>query len=139
MTAIRPLTIATARFQNGIAIRQSGLTPVRITRGAPRFRLDYHYANLPELAPTRAQWNLPEAEFDRAYMAMCDQHGVDLLRRRFTEIAGGSAGVVLLCYEDLRKHGPNGCHRRVFARWWMRTVGEPVDELPEEDGRPRLF
>lgn len=131
------MQITTARYQNHSAIVASGLTPVRITLGAPRMRLPYAYGAMRELAPTRDIFHLPDDQFDRRYVEILEGVGVDRIRDRFADLAGDSPGLVLLCFEDLRVDGPNGCHRRVFARWWMARTGDLITELEETTGPPK--
>jgi hypothetical protein len=42
----------------------------------------------------------------------------------------GATGVVLLCYEDVRKPGER-CHRLQVAKWLGAHLGIAVSELPE--------
>ena len=62
--------IFTSRYQNA-AIASSGLVPIGITLGNPRFRLGYALAaNLRQLAPTRAMFHLTDrAAFEPARLA----------------------------------------------------------------------
>ena len=122
----------TARYSNP-RIPDSGLAPVRITVGFPRFRLRYSLAaTLRELAPDRAWLHIDDrAAFSALYCAKLDALGVDAIRRLLDEVrAAAGTDPVLLCFEDCRKPG-EWCHRLAFAEWWHERTGEPVLELDE--------
>ncbi|GAA0695337.1 hypothetical protein GCM10010193_57610 [Kitasatospora atroaurantiaca] len=122
------LTLFTARFQ---MFRPVQGTPVRITRGAPRFKLPYQLTHtVPELAPAAAYFNSPRPAFAAAYRADLTRLGAGQIAERLGGIAqqAGDHRLVLLCFEDLAK--PElWCHRRIFADWWSETTGDPVREL----------
>jgi hypothetical protein len=129
----RPLKVWTARYTNPtLAAHPAG--KVRITLGAPRFRLPYELAGtILELAPTWSMLHRPEQEFTEQYVSLLEQRGgIPFFGDRFAQVAA-AAGVdelVLLCYENLTKPGLF-CHRRVFAEWWLERSGRTVEELPE--------
>lgn len=109
---------------------------MRITLGAPRFKLPYALTHsVRELAPRREYLNRPEPEFTRVYRADLDQLGPVRIASRLREIANaeGDHRLVLLCFEDLAKPGL-WCHRRVFAAWWKDATGDEVRELSPMDG-----
>jgi hypothetical protein len=125
-------SVWTARYSNPV-LPDSGLVPVRISRGYPRFRLRYQIAGAaPELMPSREILGLEEeAPFESAFVYQLDASGVDSITERLASFSGlTETGVVLLCFEDLSKPGV-WCHRRIFARWWERRGGGSVPELPE--------
>jgi hypothetical protein len=132
--------VTTSRYQNHEGIMASGLTPVRITLGAPRMTLPYTFGTVMELAPSRKIFRLSDKAFDKAYPAQLDDHGLAFVTEQLTSIMVNhkSDGVVLLCYEDLRITGEYGCHRRLFADWWERHTGMPCPELPDHtEPKPR--
>lgn len=141
----RPLIIATSRYQNAAGILASGLAPVGVTRGNPRFRLGYSLAgSLSTLGATGPLAKIDdEAEFTPLYRARLDRTGIGWVRENLALIAerAGAPGVVLLCYEDLSR--PDlWCHRRILARWLEDHGMGPVDELavpPKGGGSPALF
>ncbi|MET9965295.1 hypothetical protein ABZZ80_05060 [Streptomyces sp. NPDC006356] len=105
--------------------------PVRITLSPPRWKLPYPLEHqVPELAPSRAYFGSARPEFEAAYRAQLDGHGVEVLAARFQRIAvtGSDLRLVLLCFEDLAKAG-EWCHRRMFAAWWQEKTGAQVREL----------
>jgi hypothetical protein len=113
------------------AIRTSGLIPVGISLGTPRFRLDYRVeARVRDLAPDRSWFNAAKEEFEELYRPKLDRFGTAHIRRLLEGIhfAHGSRGLVLLCFEDLRKPGAS-CHRRDFAAWWLEQIGQEIPEL----------
>lgn len=132
------MLVATSRYQAGDLIRASGLRPVGITRGSPRFDVPYR-ADLTyerRLAPER--WMLEalktepvesrHATFESRY---CDQlqhigyRGVVAMIDACVR-DGRFPGVVLLCFEDV--HAGQPCHRRILADW---LVVRGHDEIPE--------
>jgi hypothetical protein len=132
------VAVATSAYRSAPLITHSGLAPVRITRGGPRFRLGYRLAaSVMDLAPTREMLRIEdEAAFSLAYRARLDEIGVNALGARFTEVARatGTSGVVLLCFEDIVGQ-EEWCHRRIFAQWWEERTGQIVPELGMEEGR----
>jgi len=128
------VAIATSRYQNYLAIEASGLVPVSITRGRPRWKVPYRlHAVIAQLAPSRDVFAIEdEAEFDTAYRAQLDTTGIDVIRDRLEQASesGGNRGLVLLCFEDVGELGEFSCHRRSFARWWQDQCGQDVPELP---------
>ena len=123
------MLIATSRYQGHSAILASGLAPVRVTVGAPRFRLGFDLAGAcTMLAPYGAFGrDLDDEEFAAVYRQRLDRFGVDAIRSELKTLAGDAPGVVLLCFEDV--HAGQSCHRRVFAQWWQERTGEEVPEL----------
>jgi len=125
------LRLYTSRYSNR-EIENTNLVPVGITLGNPRFKLAYKLHGIrKELAPPT--WNimqLPRDRFQAQYEAHLTMQGVPKLRALLQGIQDKyrtADGLVLLCYEDLDKG--DFCHRRMFAEWWEREAGEPVEEL----------
>ncbi|WP_382465809.1 hypothetical protein ACFIN9_26400 [Streptomyces noursei] len=122
------LNLFTNRYQ---AFQSAQGVPVRITLGAPRFKLPYPLAcAVRELAPRREYFSLPLPEFTAAYRADLDQLGAMWIARRLRQVADEHADhrLVLLCFEDLADP-QQWCHRRIFASWWKDTTGDAVREL----------
>ncbi|MER6011505.1 DUF488 family protein [Streptomyces bluensis] len=122
------LTLFTNRYQ---AYQPPQGVPVRITLGAPRFKLGYSLTHsVRELAPRREYLSQPEPEFKTAYRADLDQFGPERIAARLRQItqAEGDHRLVLLCFEDLADPA-QWCHRRIFAAWWKDTTGDTVREL----------
>ena len=124
--------IATSRYAAFDVIAASGLVPVGITVGRPKFRLPYAPRFMSELAP----WGLLRIEdgeeFTRRYVARLDAVGAERLEWEFDAISTGHDGIVLLCFEQAGEP----CHRRTFADWWERQTAQPVPELAGSvDGR----
>jgi len=114
----------------------SGLAPVRITLGAPRFPLRFGLAGeIPNLVPPRSTFRKPylgPTAFRAVYGSMLDGIGVDRIRAQVDAIRETSgADPVLLCFEDVRD-GADWCHRLIFAEWWREQTGEPVLELLDQ-------
>jgi len=130
---IRAVPMATSRYQAHELVVASGLVPVRITLGAPRWRLPYQLGGtIRMLAPTRdlfAQRGDPG--FEERYIAQLEKTGVGTLAHAIDEVSEehGGRGLVLLCFEDVSVHGESSCHRRMFARWWQSKTGQHVGEL----------
>lgn len=132
--------IWTSRYQNK-QIAESGLVPVRITRGAPRFRLVYAIGEtLMPLAPSSANFAIDEiAAFTIAYRAQLDAVGADAVLSMLQDASRrhASRGLVLLCFEDLGKPDPKTgqpqwCHRRCLADWLADRLGLDVPELDDD-------
>ena len=122
------LTLFTNRYQ---AYQPPQGVPVRITLGAPRFKLPYviKYA-MRELAPRREYFSKCRSEFTAAYRADLDRMGAVRVAERLQEIAGVEQDhrLVLLCFEELSDPA-QWCHRRIFAAWWKEVTGDEVREL----------
>ncbi len=121
----------TGRYGNR-AIPASGLVPVGITLGHPRWKLSYSVAaKLPTLTPTKAALAIPsDAAFVQWFRARLDAVGADYLSGEFQGLREyHGADPVLLCFEKI---GGELCHRFVFAQWWQERTGEPVLELADE-------
>ena len=124
--------VYTARYSNP-AVEQSGLVPVRITVGHPRFRLRYELGGfIRELAPFGLRSVSDPDEFDQRYIAQLDALGADAIRKLLQAVSdvNGGRDLVLLCFEDLRDPSKH-CHRTTFAEWWHQRTGEQVVELEE--------
>jgi len=90
----RPPRLFTARYQNPtLADHPAG--KVRITLGAPRFRLPYELAGaVRQLAPTWSMLHQPEAEFAIRYRQLLEQRGHGALgAARFTALVTRNARV----------------------------------------------
>lgn len=123
--------IYTSRYSNP-ELKTGNYTVVGITRGAPKFPLQYRLdGNIMEIAPPGYLFNeYDRAKFTPSYFRHMDRTGV----QRIVQILQGyerlGKPVVLCCYEDVRK--PNEwCHRLVFAEWWKARTGEVIEELPD--------
>lgn len=124
------LTVATSRYQAGDKIAASGLVPVGITVGSPRFKIDYRdrLVYVREASPKGLIGMEDVDAFVKAYYLRLEEHGFDSFRERFTSLADDAEapGVVLLCFEDVDKEF---CHRQAFAVWWSMRGGKKVKEL----------
>jgi hypothetical protein len=125
--------LATSRFQAADRILESGLVAVRISRGAPRWKLRYELAGaIKSLAPSKDLYaKRGSPEFEAEFIQQLDALGTELLSDEFRTISDGhgGAGLVLLCFEDLDELGEGSCHRRMFARWWEARTGRSIPEL----------
>jgi len=124
------MRLATARYFDAKAIKESGLSPVASTVGFPKFPLGYDFAGLsPHIAPRGIFGrDLTEAAFRKQYRKRLDSFGPTRIMALLEAIADaeGTEGVVLLCFCDLEK---GYCHRRLFAEWWEQSTGQEVPEL----------
>jgi hypothetical protein len=103
----------------------------RVYAGQSAAALGYKLAaNLREVAPDRAIWQLNDEAFDVAYRLQLERLGFDEITARLSRLAleHGNNRLVLLCFEDLRKAGES-CHRQNFAAYWHEMTGELVPEL----------
>ncbi|MFE7277238.1 hypothetical protein [Streptomyces sp. NPDC057623] len=132
------LTLFTNRYQE---FKPPQGVPVRITLGAPRFKLPYSLTHsVRELAPRRDYLSEPEPAFTTAYRADLDQLGPERIAARLRQITEAERDhrLVLLCFEDLAKPGL-WCHRRMFAAWWKEVTGDEVRELSPMDQQGTLM
>ena len=131
--------LATSRYQAAKLIQASGLVPVRVTRGHPRFQLGFELGGtLMLLAPNKDLfYRRDECDFDAEYRAQLDGLGTERVQNALSEVSAAhdGRGLVLLCFEDVAKLGELSCHRRSFARWYYDRTGQAVPEL----ATPRLF
>jgi hypothetical protein len=129
-TANTSMQLTTSRYQARDLIVASGLAPVRVTLGAPKFALGYELAGeVRELAPRWGIFRLPWERFAPAYVEQLDTLNWPQIEERLAQIAGVSraVGCVLLCFEDVS--AGERCHRRLLASHWERRVGTCVPEL----------
>jgi hypothetical protein len=124
------LTLYTSRFGAKDLITASGLAPVRISIGHPRWKLGYELTGACKLLmPTRDMLKLDEPTYRALYLGMLEKAGVDAIAEDLARLCpAGAPGLVLLCFEDLTKPG-EWCHRRIFADFWLEKTGEGVPEL----------
>jgi hypothetical protein len=124
------VVLATSRYAASQLIQASGLSPVRITLGAPRFRLGYELAGeIPELAPSPRIFRLEWARFAPAYLHQLDRVDWRAVEEQLHAItaAAGTSGCVWLCFENVLRG--ECCHRRLLASHWDDRTGIRVDEL----------
>jgi hypothetical protein len=122
--------IRTSRYANRAAILASGLRPIRISIGAPRWPVGYELAgSLPSLMPTRPMLKMEIGPYREMYLARLEVHGVERIAAELEALQTPEApGLVLLCFEDLTKPG-EWCHRRIFADYWEEKTGISIPEL----------
>lgn len=130
MTMPAPMPMLyTNRFQT---FESGSGVPVRISNGAPRWRLPYDLTHaVHEVMPAwpLVKANLPHPEFAARYVDALEDAGLDVILSRFRAImaAESDTRLVLMCFEDLSTGST--CHRTVFADWWERRTGRVVTEL----------
>jgi hypothetical protein len=88
------MKLATAHFKATDEISDSGLAPMAITVGRPRFKLPYKLAAYArDLAPEGWMLGLERAKFERLYTAKLDHQTPDLIRRRLDAARKGGPGL----------------------------------------------
>lgn len=123
--------IFTSRYSNP-ELKTGDYTVVGITRGAPKFPLQYQLAgNIIEFAPPGYLFN----EYDRGrftppFFRHLDKVGVPRAMQLMQRYIDLGKPVVFCCYKDVRKPG-EWCHRLVFAEWWESRTGELIEELKD--------
>jgi hypothetical protein len=117
---------------------------VAISRGKPRWPLDFRYRVLRELAPNDRTWAQEDEEaFEASYVRQLEELGAEAILERLAGIGDGSP-VVLLCWE--KPHEEEYCHRWTLAGFLEREAGVRVPELQpgdvplrEDPAEPTLF
>ena len=126
-------TIKTSFYMNYEAIKKSGLMPVSISRGFPRWKLPYNVDyKIHELAPGKEFSNADVVDFISNYSRLLDEYvTLELVKTRLKECEEfAPKGIVLLCFcKPDPLSGSVFCHRRIFADWWERKTGKRVTEL----------
>jgi hypothetical protein len=129
----RTVSLSTSRYQAHDLIVSSGLVPVRITIGAPRWKLRYTLGGpIRSIAPSRELFaRRGDPAFEGLYIAQLEECGIDAIFKDIQALSHehGGRGLVLLCFEDIAELGEGSCHRRMFARWWQSKTGQRVNEL----------
>lgn len=122
--------IYTSRYANP-ELKSGDYTPVRISLGAPRWKIAYVIAGaIRDLMPVGLIKIESPDEFRSLYYKRLDEIGVERIRLQIEQFERLGKPVVLLCFEDVRN--PDfWCHRRVFADWWLEKTGELIEELPD--------
>ncbi|CAA9430873.1 hypothetical protein AVDCRST_MAG82-2099 [uncultured Rubrobacteraceae bacterium] len=101
---------------------------VAISRGKPRWTLDFRYRVLSELAPSNEAWAMKDREsFEAAYGRQLEELGAEWILERLAAIGDGRP-CVLLCWERLADPG-EWCHRRLLADWLHTQTEIVVPEL----------
>jgi uncharacterized protein (DUF488 family) len=101
---------------------------VGISRGVPKFPLDYRYVRLPILQPDGWMFSIAsDDEFNHEYRKKLERIGTRRIAAELGAISSEAGGrtLVLLCFEA----NPKDCHRRVFADFWESRTGQRVPEL----------
>jgi hypothetical protein len=129
------MKLYTARYANRNLVDHPA-AKVRITVGAPRFRLPYQLAgSIADLAPRRDMFGKTPAEFRALYRTLLEQRGgAPTIAKHLTATAerAGVDALVLCCFERLDPPTPGVfCHRRIFAELWQEWTGEVVEEIEE--------
>lgn len=132
--------IYTSRYSNP-ALKSGEYTVVGITRGAPKFPLQYQLSgNIMEIAPPGYLFNeYDRGRFTPSYFRHMDRTGVAKIWQILRGYEALGKPVVLCCFEDVRKPG-EWCHRLVFAEWWKARTGDAIEELldPSEIKNPKV-
>lgn len=110
--------------------------PVRISIGCPRYWPEASELDkIHELMPYDILGRVHSPSlFEKRYRARLDDFGPERIQRRFAALfeRHSERPLVLLCYEDLHKHG-EWCHRSMARRWWQDRTGVEIQELQRID------
>jgi hypothetical protein len=102
--------------------------PVIASLGLPKWRPEAAaWERLWLATPQGSYFDAPPEEFEAAYLAQLDRHGLEKVARVLHRIAVAHSAdrIVLLCHEVLAID----CHRSTLAAWPMSRTGEVVPEL----------
>lgn len=125
------IALATSNYAARDLIVASGMVPVGISIGQPKFPLGYTCVYVRRLAPWGLREVSDEHEFTARYSERLDALGIVPVLTRFREISAehDGRGLVLLCFERAGQF----CHRRVLAHWIEQQTGAHVPELKGGD------
>jgi len=119
------MTIYTSYFAN--KKMPEDYTKVRISIGNPRWKLPYEIAGkIPELMPTRDMLGMEFKEYQKIYLNMLEDVGIDKIKKILKQFGNK---VILLCFENISKDTETWCHRRMFAEWYESKTGTKIAEL----------
>jgi hypothetical protein len=81
------------------------------------------------VTPRWAYFYSSAEEYERAFLAQLERYGARRIARELAQIARqqDAESLALCCWES----SPDRCHRGLFAAWWLVTVGERIEEVPE--------
>jgi hypothetical protein len=128
--------IVTTTYQNlGKLVKQgcTSYTPVRTTRGVPRFPLPYSAGVAQCVMPEARMMGMSEAMFRGTYRAHLSNIGIDTIRdelERHYDLSGEKP-LALLCFCKTHTGEHAFCHRHIFAEWWKDQTGEQIVELAQ--------
>jgi hypothetical protein len=131
------IPLATSRYQAADLIQRSGLVPVGISIGSPKFPLGYTPVYMKEAAPWGLREIADEDEFRKRYRARLHGIGIEVFQHRFAEIseAHDGRGLVFLCFEPVGAF----CHRSLFGLWLEQQTGQHLPELRQGEAKLWLF
>jgi hypothetical protein len=88
------LELATSRYPAHPLVNASGLVPIRITRGYPRFKLSYTIgASITCLAPARTIFGIEDPDvFRSAYVDHLESMGIDVIRHEIQTVSAANDG-----------------------------------------------
>lgn len=96
-----------------------------IAVGRPKFDLPFHLDDITSIKPYGIFGKYNGEEYKEKYFERLNKIGVLRIFEELKEVAGGKKEIVLMCYET----DAYGCHRRMFAEWWLHQTGEIIEEL----------
>jgi len=111
-------------------------TPVRISRGAPRFihlpdpryTMNEHWPFVSELAPGYSYMKTAAPTYARYYLKQLEENAA-MIERKLSWIPAEHGQLCLLCFEKNLSAPGVFCHRRMFAQWWEERTGQQVPEV----------
>jgi len=118
------------------ALVEMDAVKVSISRGLPKWPVDFQYRRATLLAPSRETFALKDdAAFEASYLTGLEEVGVERITDLLTRIGAEEdfRPLVLLCFEA----NPADCHRATFARWWATRTEQVVKELGRACGPSR--
>ena len=128
-----PLRLATSRFHAAESIERSGLLPVSIAIGMPKWELSYDLVRESEVRAMCAPLGMLQLDLDKDAFRL--RYEARLPRAPRIVAALGrlarrheAAGCVLLCWEDVRRPDV-WCHRRMLAAYIEAHFEVEVPEL----------
>lgn len=127
--------LVTTTYQNlGKLVKQGCMsyTPIRTTRGAPRFPLPYETKTTAlGVMPDARLLSLCESDFRREYRKRLDLVGFPSIAAELDGLKQTGKPLALLCFCKTHSGEAAFCHRHIFAEWWKDQTGEEIVELAQ--------
>ncbi len=129
--------IYTSYYANYRALKQAGITMVRISLGQPKVPVPL---SLPVFYPPGNLWGLEPALFKEGYLAVLSQRIADPMGflQQLHELEQRYKNLALCCFEAL-KNPKERCHRQLVTWWIKEHTGYQLMEYQPVSVQRELF